>query len=320
MKDKARDIYRQNANLDKLAKAKPKMNREIYRMLVYYIKERYAIRLRKESGKPRPWTDDPILRDWRFTNIRREHDRESLWLINNISTNLDLSLQDKILNTIVFRIFSKHQTAEKLGLPIHFTSKFNPEDYRELCNEQGYIYFTNAFLSSGLKQGLKYYCEGEECVPLRVLWFIRHLIDCKAAKNIYLETIHGGEGVYNLLTKFDSIKSFMGYQLFVDLTYIPEFPVSENNFVVAGPGCKAGLNPLFTDRDGLSHEECLFWLTDKLNKKLDFTKIFTDLPKTEQKMNVMSLENCLCELYKYHKVKMGLGRARSRYKPYKKEE
>ena len=111
----------------------------------------------------------------------------------------------------------------------------------------------------------------------------------------------------------------MGYQLFVDLTYIPEFPVSENNFVIAGPGCKTGLNLLFTDRNGLSHEECLFWLTDKLNKKLDFTEIFTDLPKFDQKMNVMSLENCFCELQKYHKVKAGTGKAKNRYKPYKEK-
>lgn len=319
MKDKARDIYRQNANLDKLAKAKPKMNREIYRMLVYYIKERYAIRLRKESGEPRPWTDDPILRDWRFTNIRREHDRESLWLLNNISTNPDLSLQDKILNTIVFRLYNRHQTAEKLGLPIHFTSKFNPEDYRELCNDPNHLYFTNVFYTLGLKMSLERYCEGEECVPMRVLWFIKHLIARKAAKKIYLETIHGGKGVYSLLTKFGGIGAFMGYQLFVDLTYIPEFPVSENNFVIAGPGCKTGLNLLFTDRDGLSHEECLFWLTDKLNKKLDFTKIFTDLPKFDQKVNVMSLENCFCELQKYHKVKAGTGKAKNRYKPYKED-
>jgi len=29
--------------------------------LVYWIREREAIRLKKEAGQPRPWTDDEIL-------------------------------------------------------------------------------------------------------------------------------------------------------------------------------------------------------------------------------------------------------------------
>ena len=30
--------------------------------LLYWIKERESIRLKKEAGEPKPWTDDEILR------------------------------------------------------------------------------------------------------------------------------------------------------------------------------------------------------------------------------------------------------------------
>jgi hypothetical protein len=40
----------------------------------------------------------------------------------------------------------------------------------------------------------------------------------------------------------------------------------------------------------------------------------TDLPEEDRYMNVMSLENCMCELGKYMKTKLGVGRPRSRYK------
>jgi hypothetical protein len=40
-----------------------------------YIEERERIRLRKEAGEPFPWTEDPILRAFKFTNVRRIHDR-----------------------------------------------------------------------------------------------------------------------------------------------------------------------------------------------------------------------------------------------------
>jgi hypothetical protein len=44
---------------------------------VYFVGERETIRLRRESGQPRPWTDDPILAAWSFCNVRREDDRVS---------------------------------------------------------------------------------------------------------------------------------------------------------------------------------------------------------------------------------------------------
>lgn len=40
-----------------------------------FVAERERIRLKKEAGLPRPWTDDPILRDYKFCCVRREDDR-----------------------------------------------------------------------------------------------------------------------------------------------------------------------------------------------------------------------------------------------------
>jgi hypothetical protein len=48
--------------------------------LLDFIFERESIRIKREAGERRPWTACPILRDYRFTNIRREHDRGTVWL------------------------------------------------------------------------------------------------------------------------------------------------------------------------------------------------------------------------------------------------
>ena len=48
-----------------------------------FIFEREEIRLRRAKGEPGPWTDDPILREWSFTNIRREDDRVTKWIAAN---------------------------------------------------------------------------------------------------------------------------------------------------------------------------------------------------------------------------------------------
>ena len=42
-------------------------------------------------------------------------------------------------------------------------------------------------------------------------------------------------------------------------------------------------------------------------------KLFSDLPEYDREMNVMSIENCMCELSKYIKAVNGTGRPRNKY-------
>jgi hypothetical protein len=47
-----------------------------------FMVKRERLRLQKNLGLPFPWTDDPILRDFKFTNVKREHDRTTQMLVN----------------------------------------------------------------------------------------------------------------------------------------------------------------------------------------------------------------------------------------------
>lgn len=48
--------------------------------LLNFIAERELIRCRRATGLPAPWTDNPILQTWSFTNVRREDDRVTRWV------------------------------------------------------------------------------------------------------------------------------------------------------------------------------------------------------------------------------------------------
>ena len=48
-----------------------------------FMKARENIRLVKEAGAPWPWTGDPILQEYKFTNVKREHDRTTKWMREN---------------------------------------------------------------------------------------------------------------------------------------------------------------------------------------------------------------------------------------------
>lgn len=327
MKNKPADTLYCGVNQKRIKKAQPVLNERNLLYLYNFIKRRYVIHLRKDVlKKDPPWTNDEVLKDFRFTNIRREHDRETKWVIEHITSNPELSYEDKLLNVILFRLYNKHETAELISMPFKFseTPDWNPEWYRSLfeaalVDDPKRVFFTAAFHTVGMKNTLRA-VTGEDYAPMRILKFIKILQqegmtdDIKACAN--------QKEVYETLTNYNGIGRFLAYQFYVDMTYIAEFPFSENEFTVAGPGCIMGLNYLFEDRDGMSYEECLFWLRDNLDrlfveqlgKDWDAKKVFWDLPEHDRCFNVMSLENCFCELSKYIRAKDGTGRPRKRYR------
>lgn len=312
--------------------AKPTINQENLLHLYNFIRRRYNIHLKKDVlGKPQPWTKDPVLQEFRFTNIRREHDRETKWLIQHISNDPTLSYEDKLMNSILFRLYNKHQTSELIFMPIHFSEykDWDPEQYRPLFedalkNDPHRVFFTGAFNTGGLKRALKWYLPKDtpdNSMEMRVMCFIKHLLNSSIIDDI--KSAKTQKDVFTTLSSYMGIGGFLGYQIFVDMTYIPEFPFSENEFTIAGPGCKMGLDYLFDDKDKMTYEECIFWVRDNLErlfkevlgKDWDCKKIFWDLPEEDQCFNVMSLENCFCELSKYIRAKTETGRPRKKYKP-----
>ena len=73
--------------------------------------------------RPRPWTDNEIFRNSKFTNVYRELDRNSQWQIKNILLDSSLSRVNLIWKMMVFRFFNCPETFElgkrvKYNLPI----------------------------------------------------------------------------------------------------------------------------------------------------------------------------------------------------------
>jgi len=52
--------------------------------LKVFIAERESIRLKKEAGEPRPWTEDEVLHKTKFTNIYRQHDKTSVFIFDKV--------------------------------------------------------------------------------------------------------------------------------------------------------------------------------------------------------------------------------------------
>lgn len=120
-----------------------------------YARERYRIKLKRDAGESWPWTDDPHLRAWRFTNIFREDDRTTKWLQKNIRGPLSDAITSREDNVgrlklveavVIARWFTRISTWE-----IVKDLLLNEWDSREAYRRLQYVSpcFTAAFIIVG---------------------------------------------------------------------------------------------------------------------------------------------------------------------------
>lgn len=320
MLDKVNDVEYLGLNVDKnkILFANPLFNQENLEHYRHYVVERQNVLKKRQQGLPPMWTEDKIIQNNRFTNIRREDDRVSKWLIENISTNENLDLEDKIWRTIIFRMYNTIYTAETIGLNNQEFWKNIADSSKALeSTEKDSLVYTSAYRIVQVKSIYKKYYPNRHH-RCHILLYFNDLRN-KLKGTILDELTSNAKSAYDwILKNVYGAGSFIGYQIFVDFTYIPEYPISENNFVVAGPGCKTGLNFLFESSDKLTSEELLFWMRNNFNKifgdNYSPEELFSNEPEENRNWNVMSIENQMCEFSKYCYVLEGKHKKPRRYR------
>ena len=77
-----------------------------------FAAERQAILSRRLTDPIGPWTDDTILRAYRFTNPYRAADRVSQYLIREVQYRSDRSQSppEVFFRTLLFKIFNRIET------------------------------------------------------------------------------------------------------------------------------------------------------------------------------------------------------------------
>lgn len=347
MKTKPKDILYCGVRADVIKSAKPKLNEVNLHRFVMYSFKRWSIYYKKDiCGNSPPWTNDPILLKYRFTNVCREHDKQTKALIYRVSLNPELSLEDKIVNTFLFRAWNNFETFDFFKLPQPAFKLYKPRakeiarakytDFRKLFPKEfeSRKWWSAAYNQGGTKYSWKFpdgegfkrapteaagakFSDYEPAIPLRVFHIPLYLKQADICSKL-MEAKTQDEA-FNIIKTVRGFADFLAYQVFVDLTYIPEFQFSENEFTVAGPGCRRGIDRVFDDKDGMTYEECIFWMRDNWGGILEthpkyktlWNRLQSKIPNSN--VNVMSLENCFCEISKYIKAADNEGRPRQRY-------
>lgn len=271
-----------------------------YDPLWYWVREREQLRIRKESGIPPPWTKDPILREFRFCNVRREDDRVTQW----IAANLRRPYADHPylwLMLCIARQVNWPDTLQELilrgGIPHH---TFSPLHFVRILNsrrDRGEKVYTGAYMIAAPPSGDKQLYMGQ--VVIGELWKRRSTFAPQSLQQTHA-WLMGTRGWGN----------FMAYQAVVDMrfTRILRKAPDLGTWAAAGPGTIRGLNRLhhrwldyrLPQEQALEEMRSIYELVES---NTDVTLDFSDVP------------NILCETDKYLRVKNSEGRPRALYVP-----
>lgn len=255
-----------------------------------FIEERERIRIKKEAGEPRPWTDDPIFQQYKFCNIFREKDRGTKWIATNWREPHKEDPDLWFALVIARRVLNWPASMGALGYPVpwnpdHF---FYTMSYREekglKCYDTAYQLLVQGRKGNKADNMVKYI--------LDPLWAAREEIRPREGDSL--------RSFFDRLSSFKYMGSFYTGQVIADLKYVQLTDAPDwETFAVPGPGSERGLNRVF-GRDKNSP-----WREDNWQKKMLELKPFIKIP-----MHMQDENNCLCEWDKYMRIKNLEGRVR----------
>ena len=275
-----------------------------------YILERYKIHLRKDAHQY-PITTNVIFQRHKFINICRKHDTQTKNVIKYVVNNEDLTLEDKILNIIMFRGWGIYDTFRLFGGAWTKEELMSPETIPDAQKKYEKIlraspkrrFFTSAAYVVNLKTATvdKFKC----CSVISIF----HLAQMAVERNIPKKILEAKseQEVIDLLRTLTGVADTLAYQIFLDLTYIPEFQFTDDNYVVASTRVRFSLRALFKYSDGLSYEECIMWLRDNLSNLApefvdELKRTMIDTPPENRVMTLTMLQSSLYGFSDYFKI------------------
>ena len=263
----------------------------------YWIREREKIRIRKESGKPKPWTDDEILQNYRFCNVVRADDKVSRWLTNNWYKP-NFNHRNMLVAASLARNVNNPDTLEVIGFP----RRWNRQRVKKILDDrqkQGVTNFSGAYLVVGTLGGTR----------------IHQIVD-KVVHHVYknppdIDTSSMEKSV-EVLLDYPGFSTFIGGQVVADLRWAMKGSWKDRKtWAPIGPGSSRGIHRLL-GRDYTSTKVRQKQFNQELPQVIEMCK--TRLPtKITKRMEAIDYQNCLCEFDKYCRALYGQGRPKRNY-------
>ena len=273
-----------------------------------WIAERHRIYLKKMTGEPAPWTQDPALRQYRFCNVFRELDKVTVWLRENWREPFADSDYLWIAMCLARQI-NWPETLAEVGFPEHGYDAAAVRQALEARKLRGDKVYTGAYMISAPAGEFAGMGKPEYTAQIVVgaLWRTRNEFDdlFAAGRQPTMQVVH------SWLKQFRGWGDFMAYEVVTDLRhtrYLRNAP-DINTWAVAGPGAIRGLHRLHGRpyKRALSQEQAC----EEMRELLALSR--SSLPDFIPALELREIEHSLCETDKWLRVAAGQGRLRSKY-------
>lgn len=264
-----------------------------------FAAERHAIYEARLKDPVGPWTDDPILKAYRFTNAYRAADRVSQFLMREVQYRDDRSQApaEVFFRTMLFKIFNKIETWEliekRLG-PISWQSA----DLDAIAS----------VLDENICRGVRIYSAAYIMPAPRFGHVRKHSNHLALIASMMDDGLPGRVAasrglaeVFGLLKSYSGLGPFLAFQYAIDLNYSTLLEFDEWEFVVAGPGALDGISKCFEDTGRRSPAEVIHWVTEA--QDAEFSRRGITFPGLfGRRLKPIDCQNLFCEISKYARV------------------
>lgn len=272
---------------------------EVYDSYWLFAAERLAIYYQKQEKAEGPWTDDPILARFRFTNTYRAADRVSQYLIRDVqyAPCRSTAPADLFFRTLLFKLFNRIATWEAIE------SAVGPVEWRP-----GILDKIEPVLDRLMRHGQRIYSAAYIMPAPRLggvrkhanhLALMKQMMDDRLADR--LRQAPDLAAVYEMLLRYPGLGRFLAFQYAIDLNYSEMLDFSESEFVVAGPGAIDGISKCFEDYGRYRPEDIIYTMTERQHE--EFRRLGIAFPGLHGRpLQPIDCQNVFCEISKYARV------------------
>lgn len=254
----------------------------------------YEARLR---GEPGPWTRDPIISAYRFTNCFRAADRVSQYLIRSVIYRGDQALEEVVFRALLFKLFNRISTWEYLSEEVGGLgwSSFDRDRY-------------DAALGRRFNAGARLYSAAYVMPPPRLGAARKHsnhllLLELMMRDRLpdRLVAAASMEEAFNIVRSYPAIGDFLAFQFLIDLNYSTVLDFDEMEFVVPGPGARDGIRKCFGPAAAGVEAEVIGYMAETQEEHFDRLGLtFNGL--RGRRLHLIDCQNLFCEVDKYARV------------------
>jgi 5-hmdU DNA kinase, helical domain len=294
--------HTQGRSLDVIAFGRKKLTvTPVFVAYWHFAAERQKIFYRRLKGVTGLLTDDPVLRNFKFTNAYRASDRVSQYLIRRVIYRDDLPADETniVFRILLFKLFNKIETwvslENALGPLTWETFSFHRYDevLSRRLSQGDRIYSAAYIMPSG---GRFFGHSAKHQNHLRMLeYIVRRELPARLADSRSMVDL------FALLRSVPSIGPFLAYQYATDLNYSEITDFGEDEFVAAGPGAIDGIHKCFVAAAELDPADIIRYMWEHQEKH--FADQGIEFPSLwGRPLQLIDCQNVFCEISKYARV------------------